>query len=185
MHLRYTAKEGGDDYKLTVKTETLGLLAEVVNLPVIRLLSIKNLFSSEWFKLQMASNNQMPSLKLDLTADKFPYLLRNKTLKESKAEVLFIPSDLSKAGTLGTFSVSRLGFDGLQVIENPATVAHPKAANVYMAELTSLKDLEICKGSPFELSLRFGSTEISQAVSVVADIGILLHCTVKLEELPE
>ena len=96
MHLRYTAREGGEALKQAA-TESMTKLftAASAKVPLIRMLSAKQEFSSEWHQFLHPKDTE-PNHKLDLalTPNRFPFQFRGKAITISKVELFLQFKDI-------------------------------------------------------------------------------------------
>ena len=85
IHLKYTAREGGDTLKNDVIKELNNTINEMAlaesRKGLFRLFSIKHEFSNEWHKFLRPTNDSTnQSLQLDLSKERFPFQFRDKKI---------------------------------------------------------------------------------------------------------
>src|ERR1051326_8098820 len=78
LHLKYTAREGGQALKDMVTSQVV----EKYPRTGMRLFSAKHDFPGEWHRFLYPPDNQTDQvLKLDAISDRFPFQFRDKTIK--------------------------------------------------------------------------------------------------------
>jgi hypothetical protein len=88
LHLKYTAREGGDILRNAARQTLQQLITDAQNTPLARLFSLKHEFSNEWYRFlhptdSAPGNEILYDLQLDLTRERFPFQFRGKiTLNE-------------------------------------------------------------------------------------------------------
>jgi hypothetical protein len=103
LHIRYTAREGGEALKERAASELQQATAQIAvsedEAGLVRLFSARHEFSGEWHRfLHPASAAGDQSLTLALTQDRFPYLFQGKNIAFRKIE-LFIKVNSEFAST--------------------------------------------------------------------------------------
>jgi hypothetical protein len=82
LHLKYTAREGGEMLGGAAKKAMQEAIENEENIPLVRLFSAKHEFPTAWYSFlhpaDITATNQ--TLQLDLTQERFPFLLRGKTI---------------------------------------------------------------------------------------------------------
>jgi len=101
LHVRYTARDGGDELKHQATLELRSAVDQVVLAEgrhgLFRFFSAKREFSAEWHRfLHPATGSGDQTLTLALTKDRFPFLFQNSTITINKIELLM------KASITGT-----------------------------------------------------------------------------------
>jgi hypothetical protein len=81
LHMRYTAKEGGD----TLRVPALAKLADLP-LPTVALFSARYNFSNEWHRFLYPDNGGNQDLAISLTRDRFPFRVRQKDITVKKMQ---------------------------------------------------------------------------------------------------
>ncbi len=93
LHLRYTARDGGDALKTQAAAATRqlvgqGLLRDGVSpsdqRPLARLISVRHEFPSEWHRLT-SSPDPASSVTLDVASTRFPYFVQDREIAIKKA----------------------------------------------------------------------------------------------------
>jgi hypothetical protein len=90
LHLRYTAREGGD---LLRDAALRSLTTELSEIPLQRGFSAKHEFPTEWSAFLRGQNSTEASLKLDLSEKRFPYFARNLDLKIIELQMIALVKD--------------------------------------------------------------------------------------------
>ncbi len=97
LHLRYTARDGGDALKGLAVQATLalienGLLAEgpdaADNRPLARLVSLRHEFPSEWYRFANSSGAGLHAITVDIPKTRFPYFVQDRDIIVKKATVV-------------------------------------------------------------------------------------------------
>ena len=96
MHIRYTAREGGEILKQkAVDSLTDQLAAASAEVPLLRAFSARQEFPSEWHQfLHPKETDGTHKLDLDIIPNRFPFQFRGKTLTISEVEVLLKFKDI-------------------------------------------------------------------------------------------
>jgi hypothetical protein len=123
LHLRYTAREGGELLRTAAKSAFNQAIADADSAPLMRLVSSRHEFPNEWFRfLRPADQNATrQTMTLDLSMDRFPFLFRGRSLTTSKVDVFLtftdnhmndvyrsgqkLPLTLTRSGDAGTTAV--------------------------------------------------------------------------------
>ncbi|ODA39373.1 hypothetical protein [Desulfosporosinus sp. BG] len=93
LHLKYTAREGGDVLKTAAKNALSDLIkgSDNDNAPLTRFFSAKHEFPGEWYKfLHPQDTDNKQKLELNLNQERFPFLFRSKHIKLSKIELFLL-----------------------------------------------------------------------------------------------
>jgi hypothetical protein len=91
MHVSYTAREGGGQLKKKAteslkQTITEGTLKLAEEQGLLRLFSLKHEFSNKWHRfLHPAGATDPHRIELDITAERFPFMFREREIAISKA----------------------------------------------------------------------------------------------------
>jgi len=101
LHLRYTARQGGDDLSTGATTSVRKILKDVSGAPLALLFLLRNDFPTEWAAF-VNSSDATPTFTFTLRKDYFPYFVQGKTLKN----VVFslYPSDYDPSDPVGPYS---------------------------------------------------------------------------------
>jgi hypothetical protein len=97
LHLRYTARDGGDALKEKVVAATRDLVGRGLlrdgagppdRRPLERLVSLRHEFPSEWHRF-ISSSDAAPSVTVDVSPARFPYFVQGReiTIKKATASV--------------------------------------------------------------------------------------------------
>lgn len=86
LHLKYTAREGGEILKRSAKEAIEKSISDRDNAPLARLFSAKHEFPTEWYRFLHPTDSTATSqtLQLDLTKERFPFQFRGKTITISQ-----------------------------------------------------------------------------------------------------
>jgi hypothetical protein len=87
LHLRYTAREGGD---LLQQAALKSLTKELAGIPLQRGFSAKHEFSTEWSAFLRGQSATEAALALDLSLKRFPYFARDFELKITQLQLVAI-----------------------------------------------------------------------------------------------
>ena len=117
MHLKYTAREGGEILKNAARKAMNDEIADSDSAPLMRMFSAKHEFPEDWYRfLHPANLNAVAqSFVLDLSRDRFPYLFRGRTLAASKINVFlnfkdsFKDNAIYRGGTALKFTMTPEG----------------------------------------------------------------------------
>jgi hypothetical protein len=92
LHLKYTAREGGEPLRQAARQA----LASGPQDGLVRLFSIHHEFSAEWnrFLNPSVASDKSQSMTIDLTAVRFPYQYRGKTISISKVQLFLKFKDI-------------------------------------------------------------------------------------------
>ncbi len=106
LHLKYTAREGGEMLKKWAKKAMLEAIEE--NTALTRLFSLKHEFPTEWYRfLHPASNTDDNSIKLEISKDRFPFLFQGRSIIIGRALLLIkINSTFIETYTDSTFKLT-------------------------------------------------------------------------------
>ncbi len=92
MHLKYTARDGGDTLKSDAETSLQTSITQIMTSPghtgLYRMFSARQDYPTQWYNFlnpAVAGTDQM--MELDLT-NRFPYFTKGKTLKIKKVELI-------------------------------------------------------------------------------------------------
>jgi hypothetical protein len=93
VHLRYTAREGGDEFRNLTK---LGIKSNIQKAPTVQLFSAKHNFPNEWYQFLNPSDDQNDqNLSLQLKPSLFTFFFQNRVTQITKAEFFLIIKDSS------------------------------------------------------------------------------------------
>lgn len=96
LHMRYTAREGGDQFRSAAVAALERAFDETTSQPLTRLLSLRQEYPSEWARFTAkpaGTRTQAFSIK----QENFPYLFRDSTLVISRVDALGVPNEESAA----------------------------------------------------------------------------------------
>jgi hypothetical protein len=78
LHLKYTARDGGDILRNAATKAVQATIEDADNTPLARMFSLKHEFPTEWYHFLHPVDAATP--KLDLTQERFPFQFRGKTI---------------------------------------------------------------------------------------------------------
>lgn len=92
IHVQYTARDGGGNFKDTVKDHLINALNDMVvkddKTGLFRLFSVKREFPNEWHQFLYSTGSEQ-KMELDLSKERFPFQFKDKKI-QIKQLVLFI-----------------------------------------------------------------------------------------------
>ncbi|MCX5314711.1 neuraminidase-like domain-containing protein [Streptomyces sp. NBC_00154] len=93
LHIRYTARDGGDQLRAKAKDRWQDLLKDQQGLPLSRVFSLRHEFPNEWHRLRTTADaNAEHSQLIALTRDRFSGLFRNSELTIGALDVFGVPT---------------------------------------------------------------------------------------------
>jgi hypothetical protein len=120
LHLRYTARNGGDSLRKAAGDEM-----QIAPPPQVRFFSARHEFPNEWYQFLHPSTEQR--LTLDFSASRFPFRPFGKTVNITGMKLFLAP----KAGIpLGQNDANKLTFSAL---DNAGNILEQKTLNVDQA----------------------------------------------------
>ena len=180
LHLRYTAREGGEAQRRQVVTE----LQQTVNEAALaenrrglyRWFSLKHEFPNEWYRFLNTSDAETGDhvQAFPLTADRFPYMFQGKRLRIARVQVVALPKDadlqpfnlyLTPAGAQPNDDNDRLSLE--QEPSLPGAVAQAK----------SYQGQEKEPGEDWRMRLR--AEDLESPAETLDDIGLILQYRVE------
>lgn len=118
LHLNYTAREEGGNFKNRAVNHIKAFLADANREPLIRLFNLRHEFPNEWH--QMKQNN----FRLDLTLEKskFPYLAQ---LRPININHLFLVTDgmIDSAPIVNETTLNMFELSGKGTLEEPVPIS--------------------------------------------------------------
>jgi hypothetical protein len=115
LHIRYTAREGGDPLKLAARTSLLNLMEDAMGYRQVRLFSLRHEFPTEWHRfLNTADANGDHVQAFSLTKDRFPFLFQGRTIKVNQVDLLGVSKSDADLPQL-TLQVSAPGDQALRL----------------------------------------------------------------------
>jgi hypothetical protein len=90
LHIRYTARDGGEALKAMATEATRTLVRGVgdpVTSPLARLVSLRHEFPSEWHQFANGAGAGNRSITVDIAPSRFPYFLHDREITVRKATV--------------------------------------------------------------------------------------------------
>jgi hypothetical protein len=99
LHLRYTAREGGEILRNAARKAQQDALANSDNAPLARFFSLKHEFPTEWYRFLRPSDatTAIQTFSLDLLQERFPFQFRGRTITISQASLFLKLSDTFQA----------------------------------------------------------------------------------------
>ncbi len=134
MHLRYTAREGGETLKSGAKENLNNILGALETTPLVRLISLKHEFPSEWHKVTSMSS---PGVTLEIDRTHFPYLLAGKEIEIEESLLYLVP----KVGSLlvdASVNCNQAGEDQWEI-----PLVFPIDQKIYKNDLEDAEDIAI------------------------------------------
>ncbi|GAA1614457.1 hypothetical protein GCM10009679_18540 [Saccharothrix algeriensis] len=93
LHLRYTARDGGDQLRQKAKERWKKVLADVEGLPLSRVFSLRHEFPGEWHRLKTVAEADGSHVQLImLSRDRFPALMRHSALSIGAVDLFGVPA---------------------------------------------------------------------------------------------
>ena len=74
VHVRYTARNGGEPLKVAAMEFVSKILKDAATLPLLRLFSLRHEFPTEWHRFANAPMSPMTAMTVNLAAVRFPVL---------------------------------------------------------------------------------------------------------------
>jgi hypothetical protein len=89
LHLKYTAREGGDMLRRAAQKALKDMLTDDQNTPLTRLFSLKHEFPTEWYRFLHPTdlNATDQTMQMDLSIERFPFQFRGTSLQISSVEL--------------------------------------------------------------------------------------------------
>ena len=89
LHLKYTAREGGDTLRRAAQQALQDILTDDQNTPRARLFSLKHEFPTDWYRFLHPTdlNATDQTMQMDLSIERFPFQFRGKSLQISSVEL--------------------------------------------------------------------------------------------------
>lgn len=88
LHLRYTARDGGDPLHTAATTSVTNLLRDATTRPLLRLFSLRHEFPTEWHRFVNSPASAMTLMTVDLAAARFPYFAQDRTITIREARTV-------------------------------------------------------------------------------------------------
>ena len=102
LHLRYTARDGGQTLSDAAEASTANLLTDATDHPLSRLFSLRHEFPTEWNHFINTPDAQVNAMTVDLAAARYPYFAQGRTITIREAKVL----TRSRSGQPATFAIA-------------------------------------------------------------------------------
>ena len=95
LHIKYTARGGGDNLRDAALTAMRGAMTGNGNAPLMRMISVRHEYLVAWHRFGHPSDPSAASqlLELDLSRERFPYQLRGRDLIASRLSAFLIFKD--------------------------------------------------------------------------------------------
>ncbi|MBS1693784.1 MAG: peptidoglycan-binding protein [Actinobacteria bacterium] len=180
LHLRYTAREGGEALRSQVVTGLQQSVNEAAlaenRRGLYRWFSLKHEFPNEWYRFLDQSEAETGDhvQAFPVTADRFPYVFRGKRLRVGGVQVVALPKEadlepfdlyLTPSGVAPNENNDRLGLE-----QDPAL---PGA----VAQVKSYQGQDKEPGETWRLRLR--ADDLESPTEVLQDIGLILQYRVE------
>jgi hypothetical protein len=88
LHLRYTARDGGDSLRAAASTSAQQLLADASARPLTRFFSLRHEFPSQWQRFVTAPVSATNIVTIEFAQSRFPYFAQGNTIAISQARVI-------------------------------------------------------------------------------------------------
>jgi len=95
LHIRYTARDGGDPLRAAATASVTSLLGDAATRPLFRLFSLRHEFPGEWHRFVSSPISAMTTMTADLASARFPYFTQGRTVTIRQASTVV----RSKSGT--------------------------------------------------------------------------------------
>lgn len=160
LHLKYTARDGGETLKTDAQTAIQNAIQDTVNKPLTQLFSLKHEFPTEWYRFlhPVDAAATVQTLPLNLTVERFPFQFRGKPITVSKVDLFLKLKDVQPPQSNQTLT---------EIYAAGAPETHLKLFLRSLGDGTLIGDLSLLRGIPH--------TIINLAV---APIPALLHLEV-------
>jgi hypothetical protein len=90
LHLRYTARDGGETLRGAAVGAVASLLGDAAKAPLARLFSLRHEFPAEWRRLMNAPAAATNTITVDLATTRFPYVAQGRTITIQRASTTVI-----------------------------------------------------------------------------------------------
>jgi hypothetical protein len=122
LHIRYTAREGGDAFKAAAVSNLQALIKKAQTVASVRLFSVRHEFPSQWAKFRSATpqSNLGAELKLSLAPELYPFWFQGIDGASLKAVEFF--AQMPRASTTATMTLcDKADMSGNQdkLVKNP------------------------------------------------------------------
>jgi len=179
LHLKYTAREGGDILRNAAGMARRALLADEENSPLARLFSHKHEFPSEWYRFlhPTSSNATTQALEMNLGYERFPFQFRGQTIQINQVD--FFLSFKDPAGLAA--------YQG----GTPLNISLTDGSNTASGALKS--DSGILNGTPYltvafsaqlppmtSLTVSAATSDLKGIAETIDDLIMVCHYTVSL-----
>jgi len=167
MHLKYTARDGGEILKNAARQSLNKIIKAAETSPLIRSFSSRHEFPDNWYRfLNPASQNATTQeITLDLSAERFPYLVRGRDLSISKLELFFVFKDLSdtavyRSGQPLAVSITPSGRSAI-----PTTLV----SDTGLFAGTPHQQLEVDLSAPLSLTLQAREDDVKKIAAALSE----------------
>jgi hypothetical protein len=113
IHIRYTARDGGETFKQEVESSLLEALNEMIlkagKPGLFRLFSMKREFPSEWHHFLHPSMGEEHFMKVDLEKERFPFQFKDNTIQIKELAFFIKLKDGTNYNNMLTLSVTPPG----------------------------------------------------------------------------
>jgi hypothetical protein len=193
LQFKYTSKPGGDILKNAAQKALKDAQADIENVPLARLFSLKHEFPTEWYRFLNPTdiNVTNQTIQMDVAMERFPSQFRGKQIKISHAELFLSFKDdaqnkIYKAGTPLTVTLTAgitdttgpLSSDPL--LRDMPHLSVPLEADVPSMLKLSAAETDVAKLAPsLRQSVQLnGSTHIRLNSDQIEDIILVCHYSV-------
>jgi hypothetical protein len=88
LHLRYTARDGGNQLTAAATSAVTNLLSAPDAQPLMRLFSLRHEFPSEWHRFVSSPSATVNSMTVDFAATRFPHFAQSRSITISSAKLI-------------------------------------------------------------------------------------------------
>jgi hypothetical protein len=173
LHLKYTARDGGERLRQKAKDGWKKLVADQENVPLARLFSLKHEFPTEWHRLRtVAEANGDHVQSVFLTRDRFPIVLRHSAITIGKLDVFGVPRPSASPTKLPGIMTPKPDESAVDLAAGaPLKPLLHQTATVQVA----VKDSEAQAG--WRLSV--AKADVAASIDQLDDVLIVCHYSVK------
>jgi len=88
LHLRYTARDGGDTLRAAAASSVAQRLRDAASRPLFRLFSLRHEFPTEWYRFVNSSTSGTNAMTVDLAATRFPAFVQSREITVTEAQAI-------------------------------------------------------------------------------------------------
>jgi hypothetical protein len=179
LHLKYTAREGGDILRNAASMARRALLADEENSPLARLFSLKHEFPSDWYRFlhPTAPNATAQALQMNLGYERFPFQFRGVAIQISQVDLFMSfkdPKGLDayRGGTPLNISLTDGGSNASGALKSDFGILNgtPYLRVAFSAQLPAV----------ISLTLSAAASDLKNLADAVDDLVMVYHYTVSI-----